>query len=244
MTELVRELVLVAGALLVMPGPAVARLRLAAVTTQDRTTQDRTTRASRSLPRAQVLPVVTAAVLFACVAAAGAWLLAVPVAAAGWFGVRRLLKPAVPVADPLRLATCWDLLAACLRAGLPVSEAVRVIADRVPGDGGTALRATSGLLALGADPADAWRPAASVPATAELARGARRTARSGTELATVASALAAEVRMSANDVAEARAQRAGVLIAGPLGLCFLPAFVCLGVIPVITGLAAQVGLGG
>ncbi len=26
-----------------------------------------------------------------------------------------------------------------------------------------------------------------------------------------------------------------VLIAGPLGLCFLPAFVCLGIVPVVAG---------
>jgi hypothetical protein len=34
-----------------------------------------------------------------------------------------------------------------------------------------------------------------------------------------------------------------VLISGPLGLCFLPAFVCLGIVPVIAGLAGRV-LGG
>ena len=32
-------------------------------------------------------------------------------------------------------------------------------------------------------------------------------------------------------------ERAAVLVAGPLGLCFLPAFVCLGVLPVVVGLA-------
>ncbi|ONI79026.1 hypothetical protein ALI144C_29535 [Actinosynnema sp. ALI-1.44] len=228
------ELALVAAALVVMPGAVVARLRLAALTTRSR----------RKLPGTQVIPAVTAAALLAFTAALGAWVIALPVAIAGWFGVRRLLRPSVPAADPLRLATSWDLLAACLRAGLPVSEAVRVIADRVPGDGGKALRTTSGLLALGADAADAWRPAAAVSATAALARGARRTARSGTELATVAAALATEVRASANDIAEGRAQRAGVLIAGPLGLCFLPAFVCLGIVPVVTGLAGHLGLTG
>jgi hypothetical protein len=30
-----------------------------------------------------------------------------------------------------------------------------------------------------------------------------------------------------------------VLITGPLGLCFLPAFFCLGVLPVVVGLAEQ-----
>jgi pilus assembly protein TadC len=142
----------------------------------------------------------------------------------------------------LRLAAGWDLLAACLKAGLPVSDAVRAVAGRIPGEGGQALRATAGLLALGADETAAWQPVANVPATAPLARAARRTARSGTELATAASSLASEVRVAAGDACEVRAQRAGVLIAGPLGLCFLPAFVCLGVVPVIAGLAGSLGL--
>ena len=40
--------------------------------------------------------------------------------------------------------------------------------------------------------------------------------------------------------ADARAQRASVLIAGPLGLCYLPAFVCLGIVPIVAGLAGDV----
>jgi pilus assembly protein TadC len=58
-------------------------------------------------------------------------------------------------------------------------------------------------------------------------------------LAEVATDLAAQVRARAVDEAEARAQRAAVLIAGPLALCFLPAFVCLGVLPVVIGLASR-----
>jgi pilus assembly protein TadC len=42
----------------------------------------------------------------------------------------------------------------------------------------------------------------------------------------------------------AAAERAGVLIAGPLWLCFLPAFVCLGIVPVIAGLAGDIFGGG
>ena len=33
------------------------------------------------------------------------------------------------------------------------------------------------------------------------------------------------------------ARGTAVLIAGPLGLCFLPAFVCLGIVPVVAALA-------
>jgi hypothetical protein len=46
------------------------------------------------------------------------------------------------------------------------------------------------------------------------------------------------VRATALDLVAARGQRAGVLITGPLGLCFLPAFLALGVVPVVIGLAS------
>ncbi|ORB82442.1 hypothetical protein B1T49_27950, partial [Mycobacterium persicum] len=52
--------------------------------------------------------------------------------------------------------------------------------------------------------------------------------------------LAAQSRQDAAHAATAGAQQAGVLIAGPLGLCFLPAFVCLGLVPVVAGLAGKV----
>ncbi|WP_370945190.1 type II secretion system F family protein [Amycolatopsis sp. cg5] len=136
--------------------------------------------------------------------------------------------------DPLRMAAVLDLLAACLRSGLPVAEAVRAVAG--PED--DALRATADLLELGADPVLAWEPVADHDGLAELARAARRTARSGTALAEAAAELAVRLRATVSDEAEARAQRVGVLITGPLGLCFLPAFFCLGVAPVVAGLTS------
>ena len=42
------------------------------------------------------------------------------------------------------------------------------------------------------------------------------------------------------DAARRAAERAGVAISGPLGLCFLPAFICLGIVPVVVGLASSV----
>ncbi|HEX3787602.1 MAG TPA: type II secretion system F family protein [Pseudonocardiaceae bacterium] len=141
--------------------------------------------------------------------------------------------------DALQLASGWDLLAACLRGGLPVPTAVQSVAVAMPGDAGPALRSTAELLSLGADPAEAWLPALRHPLTARLAKGARRSARSGAALAGLAEALAVEVRSGAHDLAEASAQRAAVAVTGPLGLCFLPAFLCLGVVPVVIGLAAR-----
>jgi pilus assembly protein TadC len=73
-----------------------------------------------------------------------------------------------------------------------------------------------------------------------LLRLARRSASSGTALAQGVAELADEIRTAAGHQAAASAERASVLIAGPLGLCFLPAFVCLGIIPTVAGLAGDV----
>lgn len=142
--------------------------------------------------------------------------------------------------EALALAGAWDLLAACLRAGMPVPVAVRAVADGLGAPAEPALRRTAELLALGADPEQAWQPALDCPSTARLARAARRSGRSGSALAESLTRLAAESRAVARERSEARAQRAGVLIAGPLGLCFLPAFLALGVLPVVIGLASEV----
>ncbi|WP_330185559.1 type II secretion system F family protein [Nocardia sp. NBC_01503] len=148
--------------------------------------------------------------------------------------------------DPLATAATLDLFAAGLRSGLPAATAAGAVA---PGAGeplGSALRRVADLLALGADPVTAWEQATAGcadDAVAALARMARRSARSGAGLATAVRELAEQRRGAVEDAAAARAERAGVLIGGPLGLCFLPAFVCLGIVPVVIGLAGRV-LGG
>jgi pilus assembly protein TadC len=140
--------------------------------------------------------------------------------------------------DPWQEAGAWDELASCLRAGLSLDRAVRAVAVSLPGPMAAALTEVADLLALGADPAAAWAPALDEPATARLARAARRSARSGAAVADVATTVAADVRAEAAEAVSARAERAGVLVAGPLGLCFLPAFLALGIAPVVIGLAA------
>ena len=108
------------------------------------------------------------------------------------------------------------------------------------------MRRAADLLALGADPAVAWSippdlPVSSVDAQIDaLLRLARRSASSGAALAGGVAELADQSRHDAAQAAAAAAERAGVLIAGPLGLCFLPAFVCLGIVPVVAGLAGDV----
>jgi len=160
-------------------------------------------------------------------------------AAGAWWLLRRSRRPRAPdIADRLRLAGTLDLLAACLRAGLPVPTALAAVADLAPTGASDALRSASGLLALGAGPEEAWAPVRARPDLGELAVAAIRTARSGTVFAAAAAELAGRLRDDLAVEAEERAERAGVVLALPVGLCFLPAFLCLGVLPVVLGLVA------
>jgi pilus assembly protein TadC len=130
-----------------------------------------------------------------------------------------------------------DLAAAALRAGQAVAAAFVVAAPAAP----AALRAeidrVVALLRAGAEASDAW---AAVPASSQLgvvARVAGRSIVSGARLAHALEHAARELRRDSAARAEARAHRAGVLAAGPLALCFLPSFVCLGIVPAVVGLA-------
>lgn len=182
----------------------------------------------------------------------------VVVAAAVAWGTRRRARRAVPD-DPLAVAAAMDLFAACLRAGAANARAAQAAAEACSPDSewgtgargdagaaprlGTALRGVADRLALGEDPAEAWAVLAGEPGLEPIARLARRSADSGASLAREAGRLAESFRSGAEDGAVASAERAGVAIAGPLGMCFLPAFVCLGIAPVIVGLAGGI-LGG
>ena len=148
--------------------------------------------------------------------------------------------------DPLAVASSLDVLAVCLAAGMAVSTAAAATAASAPPKLASVLRRAADLLALGADPAVAWSISPELPAssvdtqTDALLRLARRSASSGAALADGVAELADQSRHDAAHAAAAAAERAGVLIAGPLGLCFLPAFVCLGIAPVVAGLAGDV----
>jgi Flp pilus assembly protein TadB len=157
----------------------------------------------------------------------------------GWAARRRWERPTRHDDDPTDLAASWAQLAACLEVGLPVAAAVSAAAQPLDGRTGAELRRVAGLLELGADPAQAWLAAQESPSHAAFGRAASRSAATGAALARAARVEAARLRAALTDSAEARAQRAGVLITAPLGLCFLPAFVVLGIVPVVVGLARQ-----
>lgn len=133
-----------------------------------------------------------------------------------------------------------DLMVACLLAGQPVSTATENAAQAVGGPLGKRLTWVSGQLRLGADPEPTWALLAPDPSTGHLARTMSRAALSGAPVADVLTRLADDARESARTTAVAAARRVGVKAVAPLGLCFLPAFVLLGIVPVVAGLAGTV----
>lgn len=130
------------------------------------------------------------------------------------------------------LPLACDLLAAALRAGAPVERAVGIVAVAVGGPLGAQLRRVRDGLRLGLDPREAWS-ALRLPQAARLADAATRGVDSGAAVARSFARVADDMRDARLASVEAAANRVGVLIVLPLGLCFLPAFVFAGIAPVI-----------
>lgn len=133
-----------------------------------------------------------------------------------------------------------DLVVACLRAGQPLTGAVEIAAAAVRGPLGERLSWVAAQLRLGADPETAWTALAAEPPLSALARTMIRAARSGAPVADVLLRLADDTRLAARAASHAAARKVGVQAVAPLGLCFLPAFVFLGIVPVVAGLAGQI----
>ncbi|MFF2025796.1 type II secretion system F family protein [Streptomyces sp. NPDC058171] len=169
---------------------------------------------------------------------------ALTAAGARWFDRRR--PAAGPGASPsagAELPLAADLLAACIAAGAQPVVAARAVGESLGGPVGSALSRGAGHVRLGARPADAWRELAALPDGRALALLLERAGESGAPAAVPVARYAAEVRARWARAQTARARRAGVLITAPVGLCFLPAFVVIGVLPVVMGLAGRL-LGG
>ncbi len=133
-----------------------------------------------------------------------------------------------------------DLLAACLAAGATVQSALHATAEALDPPARELLRRVDAELRLGADPERAWEAVAAEPALAPLAAAVRRSADSGAALADALAQTADDLRARRRSEVEAAARKVGVRLTAPLGLAFLPAFVLLGVVPVVASLVSGV----
>ncbi|RNI18309.1 type II secretion system F family protein [Flexivirga caeni] len=139
--------------------------------------------------------------------------------------------------DVLSVAAALDLMALALASGVPLVVAVDEVAGRCGPVVRSHLRQVVAALRWGVDEAAAWeplpavwRPAGHAVALAGLA---------GVPPAGLLAGAAADLRRAEQRRIEEATGRLSVLVVIPLGLCFLPAFALLTVVPVIAALAGD-----
>ncbi len=169
--------------------------------------------------------------------------ISLPAAAAAactvWSVVGRAEPPAVRAErEAVRrdLPAVVTLLAAALRSGAAPAEAVVVVADALPGPAASRLATISSRLQLGGDPGVVWGELARDEELASLGRTLARAHLTGSPVVTAVERLATDLARASRGAAEDRARAIGVKAAVPLGLCLLPAFVLIGIVPLVAGL--------
>jgi type II secretory pathway component PulF len=144
------------------------------------------------------------------------------------------------VASPDVVPAVVELVAGCLAAGLPMPaalEAASVAGDQVTRE---ACLAAAAALRRGAPPAEAWQTWAADPSLMPVARATMRTTQSGAGVADDLRRVAGRLRATRHSQIQQRVQQASIWIVIPLGLCFMPAFVLVAVVPVVAGLISHV----
>jgi hypothetical protein len=140
--------------------------------------------------------------------------------------------------DGLRdTAMMLELVAAMLDAGSGIGRSLALVAATASKDYSKALRPVVSALAIGADWETAWRSSeVRLPGILELRDALGFAALTGAPSSAILYAQAARLRRERFRAAEKRAASLGVKLVIPLGLCSLPAFICLGVVPVLLAL--------
>jgi Flp pilus assembly protein TadB len=175
-----------------------------------------------------------------------AGLVAAPLAAGTTWLVIERAEPAQPRRDRERarrdLPHVVGLLADALRSGQPPVDALAVVVAALPGPAAARLAVVVPRLRLGVDPLQVWADLAADPSLGPLGRALARAHRTGAPVVPAVERLADELARSARAEVEERARAVGVKAAAPLGLCLLPAFVLVGIVPVVAALLTSLGL--
>ena len=142
-------------------------------------------------------------------------------------------KPASPAdAAPVDTALVLELLAAQLRAGLAPLAALGTLAEAL---NSRSLHAVCQRLQMGSSWGSAW--SGSAAGTFGELRDALAPAYTGGAPSTaLLLSLADAHRLSERRAAERAAGKLSVALVVPLGLCSLPAFICLGIVPILISL--------
>lgn len=218
-----------------VPAPATARLRALDGPAPPRS------RPSSTLLATLLVPVACLVVLGPVVGAVAA-LVATPAARAA---VASLASAAGRRRDERlaqQLPVALDLVVAVLASGRPAVVAFEVVAEVTEPPVAEELGLVARRLRSGADLASVWDVLVQHPVLGVVGRAFRRAEQSGAPVADVLAATAADLRRDRAATARERARAVGVRTAAPLGLCFLPAFFLVGIVPSLLGVAAGLDL--
>lgn len=131
------------------------------------------------------------------------------------------------------LPSLVQLLGIALSAGDSVSGALTSATLALPGPAADALLLARWRLEVGVPPEDVWRELGTRPGLEPLGRALARADVSGARVAAAVERLAADLALGARTEVEDRARSVGIRAAVPLGVCFLPAFLLVGIVPVV-----------
>lgn len=123
-----------------------------------------------------------------------------------------------------------------LSAGASLVDALALTAEAMPEPFSGALRRAHLVLVLGGRDEDAWRAVAAEPMLARVAVALASAYTSGAPVTAMLDLAAHDIHARRTNALVKQARVAPVHVLAPLGLCFLPAFVLVGVVPVIVGL--------
>jgi hypothetical protein len=135
----------------------------------------------------------------------------------------------------LAMPVAFDLLAACLAVGASQHQALSSVAGAMGGTLRRDLSTVAGAMRIGADSVEAWS-LVDAPDLRGLQSVLTRVDTSGAPVAPLLAVLAEQQRQQARSTALDASRALGVRLAGPLGLCFLPAFVLIAVVPLVVSL--------
>ena len=131
-----------------------------------------------------------------------------------------------------------DLMTAALGAGAAPTTALSLVAEVVDEPMAGELRSWTTRLALGTDPVTVWASMARHPQLGRLGATLHRSAESGAPVAAALLRLSEDLRARRRSVVEERVRQVEVRAAVPLGVCLLPSFVLVGVVPLVAGSVA------
>lgn len=133
-----------------------------------------------------------------------------------------------------------DLLASTIRAGAEPIAGLAKVCDALPGPAADRLLPVVERARWGGGAVEAWAAIEDDEALAPLARAMVRSHVSGASVVQSVERLADELARESMARAEDAARKVGVSAALPLGLCLLPAFMLLGVVPSVASLFGSV----